>query len=99
MPVGRLLLVQEEDQAPAPLGPAAAALLRRCRGPVSLCPGLMESKLPLWALWDWQFVFVAAVVAAHLLLDEVRRNALLRSLFLVLFLAAALACLYWSFGL
>lgn len=53
MPVGRLLLVQEEDQAPAPLGTAAAALLRRCRGPVSLCPGLMESKLPLWALWDW----------------------------------------------
>ena len=53
----------------------------------------------LWALWDWQFVFVAAVVAAHLLLDEVRRNALLRSLFLILFLAATLACLYWSFGL
>ncbi len=50
MPAGRLLLVQEEDRAPAPLGPAAAALLRRCRGPVSLCPGLVEAKSPLW---DW----------------------------------------------
>lgn len=50
LPVGRLLLVQEEDLAPEPLGPAAAALLRRCRGPVSLCPGLVD---PRAALWDW----------------------------------------------
>jgi len=53
----------------------------------------------LWVLWDWQFVFVATVVATHFLLDEVRRNVLLRSLFLILFLVASLACLYWSFRL
>lgn len=53
----------------------------------------------LWALWDWQFVFVAAVVATHLFLNEVRRNVLLRTLFMVLFVLASLACLYWSFRL
>jgi hypothetical protein len=53
----------------------------------------------LWALWDWQLIFVAAVAATHLLLDEIRRNVLLRTLFLVLFVAASLACLFWTFKL
>jgi hypothetical protein len=53
----------------------------------------------LWALWDWQFIFGAAVAATHLLLDEIRRNVLLRSLFVILFVAASLACLFWSFKL
>lgn len=53
----------------------------------------------LWALWDWQFGFVAVVVATHLFLNEVRRNMLLRTLAMILFVAAALACLYWSFRL
>jgi hypothetical protein len=53
----------------------------------------------LWQLWDWQFVFVAAIVAVHLLLNEIRRNVLLRGLGLVIFVLAALACLYWSFRL
>lgn len=51
----------------------------------------------LWQLWDWQFVFVAAMVATHLLLNEIRRNMLLRGLGLVVCAAATLACLYWSF--
>lgn len=51
----------------------------------------------LWVLVDWQFLFAAAIVATHLFMNEVRRNALLRTLFFVLFVAAALACLYWTF--
>jgi len=51
----------------------------------------------LWQLWDWQFVFVAAIVASHLLLNEIRRNVLLRGLGLVVFVLATVACLYWSF--
>ncbi len=49
------------------------------------------------ALWDWRFLFVAAVAACHLAMNELRRNVLLRSLFLVIFAAATLACLFWSF--
>lgn len=53
----------------------------------------------LWPLWNWRFLFVAAVLAAHLAMNGLRRNILLRSLFLVVFAAAALACLFWSFTL
>jgi len=53
----------------------------------------------LWTLWNWRFLFVAAVVGAHLVMNELRRNVLLRSLFLVVFAAAALACLFWSFAI
>jgi len=53
----------------------------------------------LWALLDWQFVFAAAIVAVHLVLDGLHRNVLLRSIFLVLFVVATLACLYWTFRL
>ncbi|WP_315923336.1 hypothetical protein [Mesorhizobium sp. SP-1A] len=52
-----------------------------------------------WALWNWRFLFVAAVVAAHLVMNDLRRNVLLRSLFLVVFAGATLACLFWSFSL
>ena len=51
----------------------------------------------LWALADWQFAFAFAVVVCHFLLNELRRNILLRSVGLVAFIAATLACLYWSF--
>jgi hypothetical protein len=51
----------------------------------------------MWGLWDWQFAFVGAVVATHLCLNELRRNVLLRTLFMILFAAASLACLYWTF--
>ncbi|MCG7504551.1 hypothetical protein [Mesorhizobium retamae] len=53
----------------------------------------------VWALWNWRFLFVAAVVGCHLVMNELRRNVLLRSLFLVVFAAVTLACLFWSFAL
>ena len=49
------------------------------------------------ALLDWQFVFVLAVVICHAILNELRRNVLLRTLALVASVAAALACLFWTF--
>lgn len=52
----------------------------------------------LWALVNWRFLFVAAIVAAHLTMNELRRNILLRSLFFVIFAALTLACLFWSFS-
>jgi hypothetical protein len=48
-------------------------------------------------LLDWRFLFAIAVVACHLALDQLRRNILLRSLFLAGFIAATLACLFWTF--
>ena|SRR5437899_4760647 len=52
----------------------------------------------LWVLLNWRFLFVAAIVAAHITMNELRRNILLRSLFFVIFAAATLACLFWSFS-
>jgi len=49
------------------------------------------------ALLDWQFVFVLAVLICHAILNELRRNVLLRTLALVVSVAAALACLFWTF--
>ncbi|WPZ13393.1 hypothetical protein T8J41_14690 [Nitratireductor rhodophyticola] len=51
----------------------------------------------LWALVDWQFVFAAGIVMAHLSLDALRRNVLLRTLAFIGFATATLACLYWTF--
>ena len=51
----------------------------------------------LWVLVDWRFLFAAAIVGAHLAMTALRRNALLRTLAFVVFVAAALACLYWTF--
>jgi hypothetical protein len=51
------------------------------------------------ALIDWQFVFVLAVVVCHAILNELRRNVLLRTLALVAAVAATLACLFWTFRL
>jgi hypothetical protein len=53
----------------------------------------------LWALWNWRFLFVAAIAGCHLVMNDLRRNILLRSLFLVVFALATLACLFWSFTL
>jgi len=50
-------------------------------------------------LLDWQFLFAAAIVVVHLSLDTLRRNALLRTLSFIGFIAATLACLYWTFRL
>jgi len=51
----------------------------------------------LWALVNWRFLFAAAIVGCHFTMNELRRNILLRSLFFVIFAAATLACLFWTF--
>lgn len=51
----------------------------------------------LLVLIDWQFIFAGAIIAAHLGMNELRRNVLLRTIFFALFLVATLACLYWTF--
>ena len=51
----------------------------------------------LWALLNWRFLFAAAIVGCHFTMNELRRNILLRSLFFVIFAAATLACLFWTF--
>lgn len=51
----------------------------------------------LWILADWQFLFAFAIAGGHLVMSELRRNLLLRTLAFVAFTAATLACLYWSF--
>lgn len=53
----------------------------------------------LAALLNWRFLFAVAVVGCHFVMNELRRNILLRSLFFVVFAAATLACLFWSFTL
>ena len=53
----------------------------------------------LSALLDWQFVFAAAVIGTHLVLDGLRRDILMRTVFFAVFLVATLACLYWTFRL
>lgn len=52
----------------------------------------------LWALVNWRFLFVAAIVGCYFIMNELRRNILLRSLFFVVFAIATLACLFWSFA-
>ena len=52
----------------------------------------------LWALLNWRFLFVAAIIGCHFIMNELRRNILLRSLFFVVFAIATLACLFWSFA-
>lgn len=51
----------------------------------------------LWTLIDWQFIFAAGIIVAHLSLDTLRRNVLLRTLAFIGFTVATLACLYWTF--
>jgi hypothetical protein len=50
------------------------------------------------ALLNWRFLFAVAVIGCHFVMNELRRNVLLRSLFFVVFAAATLACLFWSFA-
>lgn len=51
------------------------------------------------ALADWRFLFGPAIVAAHLAMDGLRRNALLRTLGFMAFVAACALCLFWTFRL
>ncbi|MCR4267763.1 hypothetical protein [Nitratireductor sp. ZSWI3] len=80
----------------APIYSASLVLLASVVG-VQATRFAFGDRSALWALIDWRFVFAAAIVAAHLSLDTLRRNVLLRTLSLIGFVAAALACLYWTF--
>lgn len=51
----------------------------------------------LWALADWRFIFPLAVAGCHFFINELGRNTLLRVVGFAVFLAATLACLFWTF--
>lgn len=84
--------------AATPVYSTAIALLATIVG-VQAARFAFGSRGALWVLLDWQFLFAGAIVAAHLAMNELRRNVLLRTVFFVLFIAATLACLYWTFRL
>lgn len=84
--------------AATPLYSTALVLLATIVG-VQAARFAFGNRDALVVLIDWRFVFAAAIVGAHLAMNELRRNVLLRTLFFVVFIAAALACLYWTFRL
>lgn len=84
--------------AATPVYSAALALLATIVG-VQAARFAFGNRGALWVLADWQFLFAAAIVGAHLAMNELRRNVLLRTLFFVVFIAATLACLFWTFRL
>lgn len=81
-----------------PLHSTALVLLAAIVG-VQAARFAFGSSDAIQALIDWQLLFAGAIIAAHLSMDRLRRNALLRSLAFVGFVAAMLACLYWTFRL
>ena len=81
-----------------PLFNAAVVLFATIVG-VQLARLAFGNRNALMPLVDWQFVFAAAIVAAHLALDALRRNVLLRTVAFAVFVVACLACLYWTFRL
>ena len=84
--------------AAAPFHTAAVVLLAGILGIQLARLGFGNSKA-LTEFLDWRFLFAAAIIGVHLVLDVLRRNVLIRSLSFVVFLAATLACLYWNFRL
>lgn len=84
--------------AATPVHSAALVLLATIVGVQAARFGFGDGDA-LWVLLDWQFAFAAAIIGAHLAMNELRRNVLLRTLFFVVFIAATLACLYWTFRL
>ena len=84
--------------AATPVYSAALVLLATIVG-VQAARFAFGSREALNVLLDWQFLFAAAIVGAHLAMNELRRNVLLRTVAFVAFTAAALACLYWTFRL
>jgi hypothetical protein len=82
----------------SPLHIAAVVLLASIAGVQAARLGFGDMKA-LTDLLDWQFVFAAAIVGAHAALNPLRRNVLTRTLAFAAFVAATLACLYWTFRL
>lgn len=85
-------------RAAGPIHFAAVVLLATILG-VQVARFAFGNAGALRALLDWQFVFAAGIVVAHALLDLFRRDILLRTVGLIVFLAATLACLFWTFAL
>ena len=83
-------------RAAAPIHFTAVVLLATILG-VQLARLAFGNAGALRALADWQFVFAAGIVVAHEVLDMFRRDILLRTIGLIVFLAATLACLFWTF--
>jgi hypothetical protein len=52
-----------------------------------------------WRLVDWRFVFAGAIIGVHLVMNALRRDVLMRTVFFVVFTAAMLACLFWTFDI
>ena len=84
------------QNAAAPLWAATLVLFATIVGVQAARLGFGERNA-LWLLLDWQFLFAAAIVGTHLVLDALRRNILLRTIFFAVFLVATLACLFWTF--
>ncbi|HRP78209.1 MAG TPA: hypothetical protein PL183_03800 [Aquamicrobium sp.] len=84
--------------AATPLYSAALVLLATIVG-VQAARFAFGNRDALMVLIDWRFAFAAAIVGAHLAMNELRRNVLLRTVSFIVFVAAALACLYWTFRL
>jgi len=84
--------------AASPIWSAAIVLLAAIVG-LQVARLAFGSRDAVWALLDWRFLFAAAVIGTHLVLDRLRRDILLRTLFFAVFLVATLACLYWTFRL
>lgn len=84
--------------AASPLWQTTLALLATILG-LQIARFAFGNRGALWLLADWHFLFAAAVIGAHLLLDMFRRNVLLRTVAFVASVAAILACLFWTFPL
>lgn len=82
--------------AATPLHLVATVLLASIAG-LAAARAAFGARDALRVLADWRLVFAPAVIGVHLAMSELRRNVLLRSIALVAFIAATLACLFWSF--
>lgn len=82
--------------AASPIWQASLALLATILGLQVARFGFGDRDAP-WVLIDWRFLFAFGVIGAHLFIDVFRRNVLLRTIGLVLFIGIMLACLYWTF--
>ncbi|MEO3389201.1 hypothetical protein [Mesorhizobium sp. CAU 1741] len=84
--------------AASPIHAAASILLATVIG-LQVARFAFGEDDALWTLVDWQFVFAVAIIVAHMFMNHLRRNLLMRTLFFIIFLAAAAACLFWTFRL
>jgi hypothetical protein len=84
--------------AASPLNAASLVLLATILG-VQAARFAFGNSGALQILLDWQFIFAFAIVGAHIIMNTLRRDVLMRTVSFVVFVAATLACLYWTFQL